>query len=201
MGAIRTSTSSARDTRGTGLDASAPLKEDRHGLHCNMTQRLMGAPPLCFRLGHHPVGDDDPVATNLAEKAQCLMEERMITKATRQSHEPVHLLVSSVLVLAASIAIADAGEAARCKPGYVWRERFEGDVVCVTPDQRYKLENGRCRSGYVWRDSFSGDSVCVTPAQRAAAKKNSGAAAPTSGGAGGSRYCPNGKTKDGICFF
>jgi hypothetical protein len=32
-------------------------------------------------------------------------------------------------------------------------------------------QQGTCRSGYVWRDSFSGDNVCVTPAQRAAAKK------------------------------
>jgi hypothetical protein len=60
--------------------------------------------------------------------------------------------------------------AARCQAGYVWRERFEGDSVCVTPDQRYKLQDGTCRSGYVWRDSFPGDGVCVTPAQRAAAK-------------------------------
>jgi hypothetical protein len=64
-----------------------------------------------------------------------------------------------------------ADQAARCAPGLVWRERFTGDAVCVTPDQRYKLANGTCRSGYVWRDSFPGDGVCVTPAQRAQAKK------------------------------
>jgi hypothetical protein len=61
-------------------------------------------------------------------------------------------------------------QAARCAPGLVWRERFEGDSVCVPPDQRFKLANGTCRSGYVWRDSFPGDGVCVTPAQRAKAK-------------------------------
>jgi hypothetical protein len=60
--------------------------------------------------------------------------------------------------------------AAACAAGQVWRESFEGDTVCVTPDARFRNADGTCRSGYVWRDSFPGDTVCVTPAQRAAAK-------------------------------
>jgi len=58
----------------------------------------------------------------------------------------------------------------RCPSGLVWRDRFKGDALCVTPDERYRLEDGTCRSGYVWRDTFPGDLVCVTPAERAAAK-------------------------------
>ena len=52
----------------------------------------------------------------------------------------------------------------------VWRERFDGDTVCVKPEERYRLADGTCRSGYVWRNSYNGDNVCVTPAQRDASK-------------------------------
>jgi hypothetical protein len=60
--------------------------------------------------------------------------------------------------------------AAHCEAGYVWRDNFDGDTVCVRPDERHRLANGTCSPGYVWRDTFDGDTVCVTPAQREAAK-------------------------------
>jgi hypothetical protein len=60
--------------------------------------------------------------------------------------------------------------AATCQAGMVWRDSFEGDAFCVTPDERYRLPDGTCRSGYVWRDTFPGDNVCVTPQKRATAK-------------------------------
>jgi hypothetical protein len=59
-----------------------------------------------------------------------------------------------------------AKRAPRCKAGFVWRERFEGDSECVRPDERYRLADGTCRVGYVWRNKFNGDNVCVTPAER-----------------------------------
>lgn len=34
--------------------------------------------------------------------------------------------------------------AAACEPGKVWRESFEGDAECVTPDERYRLADGTC---------------------------------------------------------
>jgi hypothetical protein len=61
--------------------------------------------------------------------------------------------------------------AEHCPSGQVWRERFDGDSVCVTPDERYRMEDGSCRSGWVWRDSFPGDGVCVTVAERDALKQ------------------------------
>jgi hypothetical protein len=79
------------------------------------------------------------------------------------------LLQLIVLVIVSFVGIAEA-TAGPCPSGQVWRERFEGDGVCVPPSERYRLENGQCRSGWVWRDSFPGDNVCVTPSQRAAAK-------------------------------
>lgn len=71
-----------------------------------------------------------------------------------------------------------------CPTGFVWREAFPGDHVCVTPAQRTQAAsdnaqaNARrepgpgafgpdtCRQGFVWRGAFPGDRVCVTPATR-----------------------------------
>lgn len=72
-----------------------------------------------------------------------------------------------------------------CSQGYVWREAFPGDHVCVTPQIRTQAayENSQasvrkeprggpsgpdtCLKGYVWRDARPGDHVCVTPEARA----------------------------------
>jgi hypothetical protein len=72
---------------------------------------------------------------------------------------------------------------ATCRQGYVWREAFPGDYVCVTPATRTQAAydnsqaNARidpggaygpdtCRQGYVWREARPSDHVCVTPATR-----------------------------------
>ncbi|MFB7467603.1 hypothetical protein ACFCZ1_29615 [Streptomyces sp. NPDC056224] len=71
-----------------------------------------------------------------------------------------------------------------CKQGYVWRDSYEGDVLCVTPDERRRAHDANpnrqpgggaygpatCLPGYVWRDSFDGDTLCVTPAERQQAR-------------------------------
>lgn len=68
-----------------------------------------------------------------------------------------------------------------CISGYVWREAFVGDTVCVTPDVRdqtaedivqadARREPGgslNCISGYVWREARPEDLVCVTLETRA----------------------------------
>ena len=74
-----------------------------------------------------------------------------------------------------------------CIQGYVWREAFPGDYVCVTPQVRAQTaaDNAQaaarrapgggaygrdtCRRGYVWRAAHPEDRVCVTPATRAQA--------------------------------
>ena len=71
-----------------------------------------------------------------------------------------------------------------CQQGYVWREAFPGDQVCVPPATRTQaaLDNGQaaarrqpgggrygpdtCRQGYVWREAGPNDHVCVTPETR-----------------------------------
>ncbi len=70
-----------------------------------------------------------------------------------------------------------------CAAGYVWRDAFAGDHICVTPASRNQaasdnaaapyrvVPNGAwgpntCVNGYVWRVARSSDLVCVTPAVR-----------------------------------
>lgn len=71
-----------------------------------------------------------------------------------------------------------------CKSGFVWREAFEGDHVCVTPETRSQTAtdnsqaSGRrspyggpfgpdtCLQGFVWREARPSDHVCVPPATR-----------------------------------
>jgi hypothetical protein len=68
-----------------------------------------------------------------------------------------------------------AAQADACIPGYVWREAFTGDHVCVTPDTseraksdnakaaelRAKTDSGECLQGFVWRLANAEDHVCV----------------------------------------
>lgn len=74
-----------------------------------------------------------------------------------------------------------------CLQGYVWRQAFKGDYVCVTPGVRAqaaadnlaapgRVEPGggaygpyTCQQGYVWRQVVPDDYVCVTPGVRAQA--------------------------------
>ncbi len=86
--------------------------------------------------------------------------------------------------------IGDPG--VRCLQGYVWRQAYSGDYVCVTPATRAqaatdnaaavsRVQSGggaygqyTCIQGYVWRQVVPDDYTCVTSAVRAqAASDNS----------------------------
>ena len=69
----------------------------------------------------------------------------------------------------------------QCKPGFVWREAFPGDHVCVTGATRSQVvsDNSQaaarkqagidwCVSGFVWREAAPSDHVCVSGTVRAA---------------------------------
>jgi hypothetical protein len=74
-----------------------------------------------------------------------------------------------------------------CLQGYVWRQAYSGDYVCVTPATRAqaaadnaaavsRVQSGggaygqyTCVQGYVWRQVVPDDYTCVTPAVRAEA--------------------------------
>jgi hypothetical protein len=95
-------------------------------------------------------------------------------------------LVVAALGLAVAMAAftAPAASAATpntCKAGYVWREAFPGDVVCVlwssgsrdTVQAENRAAAGRtvpgqiwCLNGFVWREARPSDLVCVPPAAR-----------------------------------
>lgn len=71
-----------------------------------------------------------------------------------------------------------------CQQGYVWRDAYHGDTVCVTPGERdtAHAENASagarrephggaygpdtCKQGFVWRETRPADHVCVTPDRR-----------------------------------
>jgi hypothetical protein len=115
----------------------------------------------------------------------------MTSLASTPSTQPrVHLAAASTVIAAAE----------PCKPGYVWRDKFDGDALCVTPAERdaAHAENpnrqpgggaygpNTCKPGYVWRDKFDGDALCVTPAERDAAHAENPNRQP-----GGGAYGPN----------
>jgi len=107
----------------------------------------------------------------------------------------VALRLSAGLLMAMSLAHALAQEPHRikrlgkqpppaCISGYVWREAYAHDFVCVTPPRRdaVRQENAAaashvnpgggaygpdtCASGFVWREANASDHVCVTPPSR-----------------------------------
>jgi translation initiation factor IF-1 len=92
-------------------------------------------------------------------------------------------------------------DARTCKSGFVWREAYPGDFVCVEPSQRDQAaaDNAAassrvnpggaygphtCISGFVWREAGPGDVVCVEPWVRSrVADDNRKASARVQGGA------------------
>ncbi len=103
--------------------------------------------------------------------------------STRPMPRPPVTAVIARPVIAAPAAIMPADT---CLQGYVWREAFAGDHVCVTPPTRAQAaEDNRlaasrrdpngaygpnsCIQGFVWRAARDGDAVCVTPDRRSQA--------------------------------
>jgi hypothetical protein len=72
-----------------------------------------------------------------------------------------------------------------CVQGFVWRDAYAGDHICVTPGTRSQAVadnaaaasrvtpsfpgslNGTCVPGFVWREANAKDHVCVSPGTRA----------------------------------
>jgi hypothetical protein len=93
------------------------------------------------------------------------------------------------------LASPSVGGSDTCKQGWVWREAFAGDHVCVTPQVRAQAADDNrlaasrrspsggpfgpdtCLQGFVWREASPSDHVCVLPATRAQAAADNGQAA------------------------
>jgi hypothetical protein len=94
------------------------------------------------------------------------------------------LLTAASVVLGMAVLASPASAAPHpltCKSGYVWREAFPGDAVCVlwsSASRDIAREENRlgpsrtvpgsafCKSGFVWREARPSDLVCVPPAAR-----------------------------------
>jgi hypothetical protein len=103
------------------------------------------------------------------------------------------ILVSSFLTTSAFAQLPYGPDT--CLQGYVWREAFLNDHVCVTPETRAQaaFDNSQadvrrqpgggiygpdtCMSGYVWREATPFDLVCVTPEVREQTARDNAAAA------------------------
>jgi hypothetical protein len=116
-----------------------------------------------------------------------------------------HMRWRDARLLLATLAWGSAATAAHatcdfgpdtCLPGFVWREAFPGDHVCVTGATRTEAASDNalasqrrsptggpfgpdtCLPGFVWREASPADHVCVTGATRTqAASDNAQAAA------------------------
>lgn len=108
------------------------------------------------------------------------------------------LATAAVAVLAPCVApplaaATDYGPST-CLVGFVWRDAFPGDTVCVTPATRTQAKtdnaaaasrvdpNGAygpssCVSPFVWRTARPSDLVCVTVATRSQTRADNAAAA------------------------
>ncbi|MBL8551993.1 MAG: PAN domain-containing protein [Hyphomonadaceae bacterium] len=100
------------------------------------------------------------------------------------------VFLACVFCAAALAFAAPASAQARCLQGFVWREAFAGDYVCVPPATRSQAAQDNslaaarvqpgggaygaatCRSGFVWREARQGDLVCVPPETRAQAAED-----------------------------
>jgi hypothetical protein len=83
-----------------------------------------------------------------------------------------------------AVASTSFAQQAGCGDGFVQREAFAGDTVCVTPEARKgaseQNENGRgyrkngeeCLPGFVWRMAGPQDHVCVSQAERDIAQQD-----------------------------
>lgn len=127
--------------------------------------------------------------TLLAENTVWITEKTPMNDARLDAQKgpvslsPPALLLVVLLALAAS-TVESAPHPDACIEGYVWREAFSDDRVCVTPDMREQtardnqLADSRrepqggaygadtCKPGFVWREARPDDRVCVTPEVR-----------------------------------
>lgn len=89
-----------------------------------------------------------------------------------------------ILALSTVYSVNVYSAPAPCIDGFVWREAFPGDYVCVLPDiRRQAAEDNRlaksriqpgggkygkdtCKQGFVWREARKNDHVCVEPNTR-----------------------------------
>jgi hypothetical protein len=106
-------------------------------------------------------------------------------KSPRSNFAADTLVVGSIFLTMPILPQVVYAFSATCLEGYVWRQAFPNDYVCVTPQVQAQAANDNrlaaarrqpgggafgpdtCRQGYVWREARPEDHVCVTPETRA----------------------------------
>lgn len=102
--------------------------------------------------------------------------------------------VSLAIGLASLAFSTKASAQTDCANGYVPRNAFPGDAVCVTPETRDLVaqehrnaqhlgRHGECEAGFVWRMAGPQDHVCVTQVERDQAQRDNGLARGRTAGA------------------
>jgi hypothetical protein len=102
-------------------------------------------------------------------------------------HEKTRFTVVSLLAFVGLALSTEAfAQTDACAKGYVWREAFAGDHVCVAKErrdlvadenrnaQKHRKKGGgdECEPGYVWRMASPQDHVCVTQIERDQAQQD-----------------------------
>lgn len=105
--------------------------------------------------------------------------------------------VAAKFAVTLTVAVSDGSASGTCIEGFVWREAFPGDRVCVAPKTRDQaaIDNKQakarlepnaskrlygpdtCAQGYVWREANTTDHVCVVPDVRTRAAEDNKLAA------------------------
>jgi len=119
-------------------------------------------------------------------------ERRATEKAGLRALRRITAWLTAVVALLTSLVVTNSPAMAAdlpygpytCANGYVWRDAYAGDQVCVTPAIRTQTatENAlgpsrrepgggpygpdTCKQGYVWRETRPSDHVCVPPSSR-----------------------------------
>lgn len=135
---------------------------------------------FCFGNGSLPQ-PDKTLGTPLGQIRRSTMRKFLLTLA-------FGTLTTSVQ------AVCDYG-VDTCKQGYVWRNTFDGDHVCVSVASRSQAASDNreavsrwtggsfglktCIAGFVWREASPSDQVCVSGAVRTQTKNENAAAGST----------------------
>jgi hypothetical protein len=98
---------------------------------------------------------------------------------SRSDEKPLAQRILNSFAAGREKALADGRAQVRpqgCRQGFVWREAYAGDDVCVTTktrsatsaqnreaDTRKRSGLEECREGYTWRLAGPNDHVCVPP--------------------------------------
>jgi hypothetical protein len=112
---------------------------------------------------------------------ETLMNDTRLDARKMQANLSLPALMLTVLLALAAPTAGAAPHPDACIEGYVWREAFPDDRVCVTPVVREQtardnqLAGARrephggaygpdtCKPGFFWREARPDDRVCVTP--------------------------------------